>query len=210
MLENENRKKIEDYIENLITGLKVSARKYYNSGLTDKQIIEKITSITVNKLTVESKMILSSTYNMLLEQTMKKPEYSDAERKAAFYRLDILGNINKKFTFEVPNQINYEESRNEVNKWIIGGACAAVAAGGGVSLRFKSLIPIGIAVGAVVIAGIIIAIMSYILGDNQDKGSSDIRSVINQYYAEVQKALLSWVRSIEDYYDKCVADIEME
>lgn len=210
MLENENRKKIEDYVEDLIAGLKKSACKYFNSGLTDKQIIEKVTSITVNKLTLESKIILSSTYNMLLEQTMKKPEYSDAELKAAFYQLDILGNLNKKFTFEVPSQIDYEESRKEVNRWIVGGACAAVAVGGVVSLRFKSLIPIGTAVGAVAIAGIIVAIMTYVFQDNQSKKNPDIQSVINEYYIEVKEALLSWIRSIEDYYDECVANIEKE
>ena len=149
MLENNDKQKLEQYIDKIIKGIQTDANNNSKAGMSDKQVIEKVINVTVNKFTPESKMILSSTYNMLMEHTLSTAKYTDAEKKAAFYEMDILKELNGKFNFEVLKDISYRESRKEINKWVKSGAVVVV--GGLISISLKSWIPVGI---AVVIVGI--------------------------------------------------------
>ena len=200
MLQNEDKKKLEGYVDKLIDGLKRETEKAKSNGASGEQLIEKVTNMTVSKLTPESKMILSSAYNMMMKRTLAEDYFADSAHKAAFYGADILKELTDKFDFAVPSEISYEKSNTEVNKMMASGAVVVV--GGIVSITLKSWIPIGI---AAVIAGI----MAFVLKNNGGTSSvKNIDSVINEYYASVKKSLLAWVDSIDAYYDKAVAEIK--
>lgn len=200
MLQNEDKKKLEGYVDKLIDGLKRETEKAKSNGTSGEQLIEKVTNMTVSKLTPESKMILSSAYNMMMEHTLAEDYFADSAHKAAFYGADILKELTSKFDFAVPSGISYEKSNTEVNKMMASGAVVVV--GGIVSITLKSWIPIGI---AAVIAGI----MAFVLKNNGGSSSvKNIDGVINEYYASVKKSLLAWVDSIDAYYDKAVAEIK--
>ncbi|MCY6356066.1 hypothetical protein [Clostridium sp. ZS2-4] len=196
MLENNDKQKLEQYIDKVIKGIQTDANNS-KADMSDKQLIDKVINVTVNKFTPESKMILSSTYNMLMEHTLSSTKYADAEKKATFYEMDILKALNGKFSFEVPKDIDYRESRKEINKWVKSGAVVIV--GGVISISLESWIPVGI---AVVIAGI----MALLLKD----GSKGIDAVINEYLMNVKQSVLLWIDSIEKYYDDRVAQLERE
>lgn len=200
MLQNEDKKKLEAYVDKLIDGLKRETEKAKSNGASGEQLIEKVTNMTVSKLTPESKMILSSSYNMMMKHTLAEDYFADSAHKAAFYGADILKELTDKFDFAVPSEISYEKSNTEVNKMMASGAVVVV--GGIVSITLKSWLPIGI---AAVIAGI----MAFVLKNNGGTSSvKNIDSVINEYYASVKKSLLAWVDSIDAYYDKAVAEIK--
>lgn len=200
MLLAEDKKKLESYVDKLIDGLKKDTAKAKSNGVSGEQLIEKVTNMTVSKLTPESKMILSSAYNMMKEHTLAEDYFADSAHKAAFYSADILKELSKKFDFAVPSEINYEKGNTEVAKMMASGAVIVV--GGIVSFTLKSWIPIGI---AAVIAGI----MAFVLKNNGGTSSvNNIDSIINEYYASVKKSLLAWVDSIDTYYDKAVAEIK--
>ena len=200
MLLTEDKKKLETYVDKLIEGLKKETAKAKSNGVPGEQLIEKVTNMTVSKLTPESKMILSSAYNMMMTHTLAEEYFTDSAHKADLYGADILTELTKKFDFAVPSEINYEKSNSEVNKMMASGAVVVV--GGIVSITLKSWIPIGI---AAVIAGI----MAFVLKNNGGSSSvSNIDTVINEYYASVKKSLLAWVDSVDNYYDKAVAEIK--
>lgn len=200
MLQNEDKKKLEAYVDKLIAGLKGDTERAKNNGVSGEQLIEKVTSMTVSKLTPESKMILSSAYTMMMEHTLAEEYFADSAHKVAFYSADILKELSKKFDFAVPSEINYEKVDAEVAKMMASGAVIVV--GGIVSFTLKSWIPIGI---AVVIAGI----MAFVLKNNGGTSSvKNIDSIINEYYASVKKSLLAWVDSIDAYYDKAVVELK--
>jgi len=200
MLLAEDKKKLESYVDKLIDGLKKDTAKAKSNGVSGEQLIEKVTNMTVSKLTPESKMILSSAYNMMKEHTLAEDYFADSAHKAAFYSADILKELSKKFDFAVPSEINYEKGNTEVAKMMASGAVIVV--GGIVSFTLKSWIPIGI---AAVIAGI----MAFVLKNNGGTSSvKNIDSIIDEYYASVKKSLLAWVDSIDTYYDKAVAEIK--
>jgi len=201
MLENNDKQKLEQYIDKIIRGIQTNANNNSKAGMSDKQVIEKVINVTVNKFTPESKMILSSTYNMLMEHTLTTAKYTDAEKKAAFYEMDILKELNGKFNFEVPKDIDYGESRKEINKWVKSGAVVVV--GGLISISLKSWIPVGIAV-------VIVGIMALILKDEPKFGSKGIDAVISEYLTNVKQSVLLWINSIEKYYDDRVAQLERE
>lgn len=199
MLKNSDMKKLEQYIDKIIDGIKTDTNKNIKLGMSDKQLIDKVINVTVNKFTPESKMILSSTYNMLMENTLSDVKYSDAENKAAFYEMDILKELNGKFNFEVPKDINYQESRKEINKWVESGAVVIV--GGVISISLASWMPVGIAV-------VIVGIMELLLKDEQKCDSEGIDVLINEYLRNVKQSVLSWINSIAEYYDTRVAQLE--
>lgn len=200
MLQNEDKKKLEAYVDKLIAGLKRDTERAKSNGASGEQLIEKVTSMTVSKLTPESKMILSSAYNMMMEHTLAEDYFTDSAHKATFYGADILKELTQKFDFAVPSEINYEKGNTEVAKMMASGAVIVV--GGIVSFTLKSWIPIGI---AAVIAGI----MAFVLKNSGGTSSvKNIDSIIDEYYASVKKSLLAWVDSIDTYYDKAVAEIK--
>lgn len=200
MLLSEDKTKLETYVDKLIDGLKKDVIKAKNNGVSGEQLIEKVTNMTVSKLTPESKMIMSSAYNMMMKHTLAEDYFADNTHKATFYEADILKELTQKFDFDVPNEINYKKSNTEINKVMASGAIVIV--GGIVSFTLKSWIPIGI---ATVIAGI----MAFVLNNNSSASSvKDVDGVINEYYASVKKSLLAWVDSIDAYYDKAVAEIK--
>lgn len=200
MLLSEDKTKLEAYVDKLIDGLKKDVIKAKSNGVSGEQLIEKVTNMTVSKLTPESKMIMSSAYNMMMKHTLAEDYFADSAHKAAFYGADILKELTQKFDFDVPNEINYKKGNIEINKVMTSGAVIVV--GGIVSFTLKSWIPIGI---ATVIAGI----MAFVLNNNISASPvKDVDGVINEYYASVKKSLLVWVDSIDVYYDKAVAEIK--
>ena len=185
MLQSDERVKIEQYINKISEGIYKEAKKCIQSGMSDKQVIDKVINVTVKKFTPESKMIMSSVYNTMMEHTLAKPLFQTAQNKAAFYERDILKDLNSKFLFDVPNHINYEESKTEMKKWIADGV--VVVTGGIISFSTKSLIPIGIAI-------IVVGVMLFILKDENSRPKQDISTLIQEYLNDVAKTMMEWLK----------------
>lgn len=207
MLENNDRVKIEKYIDKIFLSIKSDIKRNIGSGISGKQAIDNVINITVNKFTPESKMILSSTYNMLMEKTFTKSLYANPQNKAAFYSRDILKDLNAKFVFDVPAHIDYEECRNFFNAWTLMGVISDI--GGVVVISLNStrkMLPLGI---AMIIAGI--GIIAYEMWkDHANRGSQNINNLIHEYLKNVKLSLLSWVDEIANYYDSEVIKLEKE
>ena len=90
MLKNSDKNKVENYIQKIINGLLNDTNKSIVSGMSDKQVIDRITKATVNKISHESKMIISSVYNMLMNDTLSEDFFQEPSNKALFYELNIL------------------------------------------------------------------------------------------------------------------------
>ena len=200
MLENKDKGKIQEYVVKILNSIYSSVKKNIESDMSNKDVIDSAVNLTVNKMEPESKMLLSSVYNMLMEKTLAKPLYQNAQNKAAFYSRDILKDLNAKFLFEVPAHIDYEESKSLINKWIAAGA---IGVGGGiVSITIKNAIPIAI---SVIIAGV----MLYLLRNKPtSKNRQDINALIRKYLENVKATLMLWVDEISAYYDEEVNKLE--
>lgn len=201
MLDNSNEKRLREYIDKLINNISSDAKRNIQNGMSNKQVIDKLINATVKRLTPESKMLLSSTYNMMMERTLAKPLYENAHNKAAFYEMNLLKELNSKFNFDVPQNIDYEESEKEINKWVKMGA--VVVGGGVISISLGSYIPIGI---AVVIAGIMLPLLK----DRIGKDNTNLNFLIDEYLNNVKQSLWSWIKSIEKYYHDRVVELERE
>lgn len=198
MLKSDDKLKIDKYIKKIMNELANDAKESIASEMTDKEVIDRITKVTVNKVTPESKMIMSSVYKMLSRETLSEELFQNTENKAAFYQINILNDLNNRFVFDVPDRIDYSESKNELDRWIKGGSVAVVVIGGAVSIKFKSFVPFGISL-AVAIA----AIMGLIIfNKNHSNNKTNINSLILEYLRSVQTSLMDWVESIESYYDE--------
>lgn len=201
MLQSDEKRKIEQYVNKISASIFSEAKKSIQSGMPDKQVIDRVITITVNKFTPESKMIMSSTYNMMMEHTLAEPIFQEPQNKAAFYEMNILKELNSQFNFDVPNHIDYEKSEEEINEWIKIGAI--VVAGGIISIPTKSLIPIGI-------ASIVAGLMFLLLKNSKDSAKQDTNHLIEEYLNDVTKTMMNWVNTIEEYYDERIAILKRE
>lgn len=208
MLLQEDKLKLEAYVDNLIDNLKKETNRAKQNGLSGEKLLDKVTSMTVNKLTPESKMVLSSVYNMMMNHTLEDKYFSDSSNKAKLYSADILKELNNKFDFTVPSEINYEKSHNEFEKLIASGVVVLGGGAGIGTIIHFSIKKLNYAFPGVGIAVIIVGLMCYLLKNIWSSSSSNTDEIINEYFATVKKSLFAWVESIETYYDEAVAKIK--
>lgn len=202
MLESNDKEKVSKYIDKVIKNIYADVKRNMDSGMSNRQIIDSAVELTVNKITPESKMVLSSTYNMLMGKTLTDVVFQNPQNKAMFYSADIMKELNAHFSFDIPEHIDYEESFKLINKWTEAGA--VVVAGGVVSVRMKNVIPV---IVSVVIAGLIL----YLLRDQPvTESNQDINTIIKEYLKNVKNSMMSWVDEISAYYDKRVEEIKKE
>lgn len=201
MLQSDEKAKIEKYIYQLSEGIYQEAKKCIQSGVPDQQIIDEVINITVKKLTPESKTIMLSTYNMMVEHTLAKSMFQNSQNQAAFYERNILKELNSKFLFDIPKQIDNEECHREINKWIAAGVI--VVGGGIISISTGGLIPISI---AAVVAGVMLCKLK----DVNAKNKQDISKLVQEYLMDVTKTMMKWLDTIQVYYDECVEELEKE
>ena len=200
MLNVNDREKLENRINEIISEISSSAFGYCNAGLSSQQIIERVVNTTVNKLTPESKMLLNSVCNMMENNTFKSELYNNAEVKAAYYALDIRSDFTKRFSFDVPKNIDYKESENSIKTLVASGAVIVV--GGAVSIAVKSIVPVCIAV-------VIAAVMAFVLHKCTNKAtSSSIKEFIQEYLQNVKNTIMKWFDEIERYYDEKISKFE--
>ncbi|WP_307972073.1 hypothetical protein [uncultured Brachyspira sp.] len=201
MLSKEEKNKIEEHIAKLTNDILSDARNSINSGVSEKKIIDDCIMYTISKFTPESKMLLSSVYNMLMERTLKEEFFTNSHNKASFYEMNIFKELNEKFNFEIPSKIEYEESERKINEWIKAGIITII--GGVISISLKKASPI---IAAVVIAGI----MTVINKNKENNKKEDLTALVKEYLESVKQSLLSWVDSIAEYYDERVNELKKE
>ena len=201
MLSKEEKKKIEEHIAKLTNDILSDAINSINSGVSKKKIIDDCIMYTVSKFTPESKMLLSSVYNMLMERTLKEEFFTNSHNKASFYEMNIFKELNEKFNFEIPSKIEYEESERKINEWIAAGIITII--GGVISISLKKASPI---IVAVIIAGI----MTVINKNKENNKKEDLTALVKEYLESVKQSLLSWVDSIAEYYDKRVEELKSQ
>lgn len=201
MLSKEEKNKIEEHIAKLTNDILSDARNSVNSGVSKKKIIDDCIMYTVSKFTPESKMLLSSVYNMLMERTLKEEFFTNSHNKASFYEMNIFKELNEKFNFEIPSKIEYEEKENKINIWFVDVVITVI--GGVISISLKKASPI---IVAVVIAGI----MTVINKNKENNKKEDLTALVKEYLESVKQSLLSWVDSIAEYYDKRVEELKSQ
>lgn len=200
MLQNKDREKIENEINDSIEKIKKSAKKAIRDGMSDEQLIEKVVNITVKKFTPKSKMLLSSICNILLEETLSDERYKDLKNKAFLYEKDIISEISNCFIFEVPDNVTYTKSKVEAEKMLASGGI--VISGGLISIAVNKMFP-------VVISAIVAAVMYFALM-KCDKQRKHIYEAICEYLDLVGVTLLQWLDNVQEYYCERIQEIEKE
>lgn len=201
MLNNEDKEKIIKYIDKINYEILDRFHRNINVGMPKKHVMDDIIKTTVNKFTLESKIIITKVYNLMADRTLAEPMFQNANNGAAFYKMDVEEELNEKFNFEIPSKIEYEESERKINEWIKAGIITII--GGVISISLKKASPI---IVAVVIAGI----MTVINKNKENNKKEDLTALVKEYLESVKQSLLSWVDSIAEYYDERVNELKKE
>lgn len=201
MLNNEDKEKIIKYIDKINYEILDRFHRNINVGMPKKHVMDDIIKTTVNKFTLESKIIITKVYNLMADRTLAEPMFQNANNGAAFYKMDVEEELNEKFNFEITSKIEYEEKGNKINIWFVDVVITVI--GGVISISLKKASPI---IVAVVIAGI----MTVINKNKENNKKEDLTALVKEYLESVKQSLLSWVDSIAEYYDERVNELKKE
>ena len=199
MLASDEKGKICEQLDKALQSIQQDAMQSMKKGIASSDIINRVTTLTVNKIAPQSKMLLSSAYNMMMVRTLSDPFFSDSQNKAAFYEADILKEITSKFDFAVPTEINYQRDYSTLKTLAASGA--VVVAGGLISVTLTSWIPVGI---AVVLAGI----MGLVIKSKCEISNNNLNQLITEYLQNVSRSFMLWIDAIESFYDNKVAELK--
>lgn len=205
MLSKEDLSKVEKHIDSVLNEIR-QCISTIPTGMSEKKRLDEIVKITVNKVTPESKMILTGVCKQLTGATLEKTMYSDPQIKAAFYQEDIAKQVNDSFDFTVPAQIDFDEINIEVKK-LIGCGAIVIGASGVVSIYTKKSGPVVATTTVIGVAAVIAAICLYIY---KNRKKSEVEVLVDQYFSSIKASLMSWINSIEEYYDKKVGEFERQ
>ena len=193
MLNNEELKKIEDYIDESIKDISDK------SNIKDKNDLESLVKTTINIMTPKSKMISTSIYDFLKKHTLTNDLYNNSSNKADFYRMNFSKQLEDKFTFEIPNDIDIKKYENYANAIIASGIIAGGI--GAIPIRmYTKTLTIPIAIGA------IIAFVVY--KQLKKKQFSKLDEIKKEYLLNVKDAFMQWVKSVDEYYESIIKDFE--
>lgn len=195
MLESNEKQMIEVRVEKLLGSIRQDAEYAKGNGTKPTDIIDRVTRQTINQMTPESKMLLSSAYNMMMKHTLADPHFQSPQDKARFFEANILKRINAKFDFSIPSKIHYEEAQTTYQQ--LAAAGAVISVGGVISIVRSSWLPMGIAT-------ILAAIMTCVLKANSTTSAprSDVSKIIEEYLQKVQQSFMLWIDEIERFYDE--------
>lgn len=201
MLNNEDKEKIIKYIDKINYEILDRFHRNINVGMPKKHVMDDIIKTTINKFTLESKIIITKVYNLMADRTLAEAMFQNANNGAAFYKMDVEEELNEKFNFEIPSKIEYEEKGNKINIWFVDVVITVI--GGVISISLKKASPI---IVAVVISGI----MTVINKNKENNKKEDLTALVKEYLESVKQSLLSWVDSIAEYYDERVNELKKE
>ena len=199
MLASDEKSKVCEQLDKALQSIQQDAMQSMKRGIASSDIINRVTTLTVNKIAPQSKMLLSSAYNMMMVRTLSDPFFSDSQNKAAFYEADILKEITSKFDFAVPTEINYQRDYSTLKTLAASGA--VVVAGGLIGVTLTSWIPVGI---AVVLAGI----MEFVIKSKCRISNNNLNQLITEYLQNVKRSFILWIDAIESFYDNKVAELK--
>lgn len=199
MLASDEKRKICEQLDKALQNIQQEAMQNMKNGVASSDIINRVTTLTVNKITLQSKMLLSSAYNMMMVRTLSDPFFSNSQNKVAFYEADILKEITSNFDFAIPTEINYQRGYSALKTLAAPGAI--VVAGGLIGITRTSWIPVGI---AVVLAGI----MGFIMKSKCGISNNDLNQLIIEYLQNVRRSFMLWIDEIESFYDNKVAELK--
>ena len=199
MLNAEEKATVRSCIHSEVLEIMQGVQKSKKIGTPDAELIDQAVNMSVNRFTVESKMLITSVYSMMSKRTLATPFFQKSENQVAFYELNLPKQLRQKFDYTVPQHIDYQEAQKQV--YAYAGAGAVAAAGGVVSICMENWGPVTV---AVLLAGIIAAV----LYTNSQKRKQNVERLIQEYLDAIEASMMDWVGSIEEYYDKQIAVLE--
>lgn len=199
MLSEKTINQIKVRIDTINNKLKTEAKQALSDGTSINEVLEQLAAHAVREFTPESKMLMSSIYNVLSNETLETEFFKVTAHEAAFNKRNIQADITNQFSFEVPDKIDYKKNYNEL---LASGGIILV--GGLVSINIKSNLGSGIVIA---IAAVLAYLMYKTIKENKHKNQSQL---IDQYLISIRGTLVRWLESIAEYYDQQVEALKAE
>ena len=186
-------KKLFDDIRSNVSGIE-------RNTAHKEQVIKAVCDYVTQTLTAESKMLLSSFYSNLMDETLShEPFLNNTRNKNRFYRREILKTILDKYNFSVTKDIDYQQAHSQYSSLPIPAGAAGIGVMLSIALSNVIILPVSL-----VIAG---GLYYFISEQGKEKNSDEFRTAINRYLDSVESEFYGWFENIEDFYNTQVKEL---
>lgn len=177
-----------------------------NCGAGD-MAIDEISKMVSSKVSAESKGYIVDMYANLVSKIKEDDYFKDPKKLNDFYRLNLRGQLNEKYNFDIKLKNAYEKGIKfkDINKlYVAAGSAAGTLAIGGI-LKFAISDTIGIPISIIIAGAVIVGISSYLICSKKNK--QNFHQAINKYLKDMENEILNWLVEIEDYLNRQVRTI---
>jgi len=165
-----------------------------------ERVIKAVCDYVTQTITVESKLLLSSFYSILMDETLShEPFLNNTRNKNRFYRLDIFSRISGKYNFSITEDIDYRQVYKKYSALPVPAGTIGIGVILSVALSRVVIIPISL-----VAAGVL---YYFISEQGKNKNKHEFNAAINRYLDTVESELCIWFKNIEDFYNKHVEEL---
>lgn len=120
MLTSNDKTKLDKYVKNIINEIYKSSKSKINVNLSLEEAVATVNDIVANRVKNESKVLVTSVFNMAKENTLAKPLYENTRNKSKFYELDILTELVNQCKFDVSNPHKFLSMDNKNKSFFEG------------------------------------------------------------------------------------------
>ena len=165
-----------------------------------ERVIKAICDYVTQTITTESKLLLSSFYSLLMDETLAhEPFLNNTKNKNIFYRLDIFSEISGKYNFSISEDIDYRQAHKKYSALLFPAGTIGIGVILSIALSKVIIIPVSL-----VVAGVLYCFISE---QGENKNRYEFKAAINCYLDTVESELCIWLKDIEEFYNKQVEEL---
>ena len=198
---------LKNEVHKMFSELAEKAKEITETSRTTQIATERISDVVASRVSAESEGYIVDMYTCLVAKIKEDEYFKDSEHLNAFYRLNLRGELNEKYHFEVESLDAYKKGIEfkEINRLyaVAGAAAGTLAVGGILKFAISGLINIPI---AVIIAGAVAAgVAAYFAVPEKNK--KEYNRAVSKYLNDMENEILDWLTEVENYFDSQVRTI---
>ena len=198
---SQNINALKPYIKKLFDDIRSHVLDIENKPKQKERVMKEICDYVMQKITAESKSMLSSFYSSLIDDTLsQEPFLNNTKNKNKFYRRDIMSLIFEKYNFSTGKDIDYKQAYDKYYSLPISFGTAGIGIILSIALSKIIIIPVSL-----IVAGS----LYYFISEQEKKKNKDKYKIsIELYLDSIESEILVWFENIEAFYNKQVEELK--
>lgn len=193
---------LQNDVKNMFVEINGKTNEIIQESPSFEEATKRIMEFISTKLTMECEGYIVDLYYDLTERVKNEDFFKDPDHLNKFYHLDLRGELNDKYHFEISTINAYKKGLNfkEINRIYAATGVAAGTLAIGCILKFaiSGLVNIPF---AVLVAGAIVTAFCTYYKVVPDKNMVGFQQAVRNFLNDLENEILNWLADIEEYFN---------